>query len=29
MVQKISSVSTAPVADDLFVIPADYKVEKK
>lgn len=29
MVQKISSVSTAPVADDLFTIPADYKVEKK
>ena len=29
MIQKISSVSTAPVADDIFTIPADYKVEKK
>jgi hypothetical protein len=29
MVQKISSVSTAPLADDLFTIPADYRIEKK
>jgi hypothetical protein len=29
MVQKISSVSTAPLADELFTIPADYTVEKK
>ncbi|HEY0875366.1 MAG TPA: hypothetical protein VGD94_17960 [Vicinamibacterales bacterium] len=29
MIQKISSVSTAPLADDLFTIPADYKVEKQ
>ncbi len=29
MVQKISSVSTAPVADDIFTIPADYTIEKK
>jgi hypothetical protein len=29
MVQKISSVSTAPVAEDIFTIPADYTVEKK
>ena len=29
MIQKISSVSTASVADEMFTIPADYTVEKK
>ena len=29
LVQKVSSVSTEPVADDLFTIPAGYTVEKK
>jgi hypothetical protein len=29
MVQKIASVSTDAVADDIFAIPAGYKVEKK
>jgi hypothetical protein len=29
MVQKIASVSTEPIADELFAIPEGYKVEKK
>lgn len=27
--QKVTSVSTDAIADDLFIVPADYKVEKK
>ena len=29
MIQKVTSVSTDTLADDLFKVPADYKVEKK
>jgi hypothetical protein len=29
MVQKVSSVSTDPIAEDLFAIPQGYTVEKK
>ena len=29
ILQKISSVSTEPVADEMFAIPADYRIEKK
>ena len=29
MTQKVTSVSTDAIADDMFIVPADYKVEKK
>lgn len=29
MTQKVTSVSTDALADDLFTVPADYKIEKK
>jgi hypothetical protein len=29
MTQKVTSVSTDAIADDMFAVPADYKIEKK
>ena len=29
MIQKVTSVTTDPISDDLFTVPADFKVEKK
>lgn len=29
LIQKVTSVTTDPISDDLFTVPADFKVEKK